>query len=154
MCVNKKLPITPACPAADYVPTASTRRQTGTTVSSVAISPSSRHHHNHRSRRRSRRARSLRARRRNIAPSSDEDQRGGATGRDGWTEKGLDERKGSDEAADIKGGLPPPRWRTEKRKRGCKLSIFLILSISCNFASSFIRFFFLAKGEIRERRSY
>lgn len=123
MCVGKKLPITPSCSAADYAPASSTqpRRLTGNTVSTVAVSPPpSRHPHNHRSRRRSRRARSLRVRRRNIAPSSDGDQRRGAIGRDGWAEKGLDERKGSDEAADIKEGVPPPWWRTENRKRGCK----------------------------------
>lgn len=158
MCVSKILPVTPACTADDYAPASSTqpRRQTGTTVSSVAISPPSRHHHNHRSHRRSRRARSLRARRRNIAPSSDEDRRGGAKGRDGWIEKGLDERKGSDEAADIKKGLPSPWWRTENRKKGCKLSFFLITSISCNLAPLLFNFAFLPERgdtELRERRS-
>lgn len=143
MHVGKKLPITPSCPAADYAPSSSTqpRRQTGHTFSTVAISPpASRHHHNHRSRRRSRRARSLRVRRRNIALSSDEDQRGGAIGRDGGAEKGLDERKGSDEAADVKEGVPPPWWWTENRKRGCKLPFFLIILISCNRSSLFFAF--------------
>lgn len=155
MCVGKKLPISPSCPAADFAPSSSTqpRRQTGNTVSTVAISPPpSRHHHNHCSRRRSRRARSLRVRRRNIAPSSDEDQRGAPIGRDGWAEKGLDERKGSDEAADIKEGVPPPWWRTENRKRGCKLSFFLIISISCNPASLLFAFF-ASKQSGEERNS-
>lgn len=146
MCGSKKLPITPAFPAADYAPAASTqpRRQTGTIVSTVAISsPPSRHLHNRRSRRRSRRHRSLHARRRHIAPSSDEAQRGEAKGRDGWTEKGLDERKGSDEAADIKEGVPPA---TENRKRGCKSSFFLIISISCNLAPFHSLFFFFFLG--------
>lgn len=155
MCVGKKLPITPSSPAADYTPASSTqsRRRTGNTISTVAISPP-RNHHNHRSRRRSRRARSLRARRRNIAPSSDEDQRGGAKGKDGWAEKSLDERKGSDEAADIKEGVPPPWWRTENRKRGCKLSFFLIISISCNLAPLLFAFPSCWEGAVlRERRS-
>lgn len=143
MYVGKRLPITPSCPAADYAPSSSIqpRRQTGNTVSTSAISPpASRHHHNHRSRRRSRRARSLRVRRRNIAPSSDEDQRGGTIRRDGGAEKGLDQRKGSDEAADIKKGVPPPWWRTENRKRGCKLPFFLLYPFLA-IVLPYVRFF-------------
>lgn len=157
MCVGKKLPITPSCSAADYAPASSTqpRRQTGNTVSTVAIPPPSRQHQKHRSRRRSRRARSLRVRRRNISPSSDEDQRGGAIGRDGWAEKGLDERKGSDEAADIKEGVPPPWWRTENRKRGCKLSFFLIISIPSNPASLLFPIFASKQsGNVRRERMF
>lgn len=154
MCVSRKLSPTPASPPGDYAPppaSSSTQRlrRTGTTSSTFAISPPplpsalpppsppppTRHHHNHRSRRRSRRAKSLRARRRNIAPSSaDEDQRRGwttSTGRrDGWTEKGLDERKGSDEAADTAQGVPPPWWRTGDRKRHCKIDFLSLLYIS------------------------
>lgn len=135
MYVGNKLPITPSCPAADYVPSSSTqlRRQTGNTVSTVAISPPASRHHNHRSRRRSRRVRSLRVRRRNIALSSDKDQREVA-------------EKGSHEAADVKEGVAPPWWRTENWKRGCKLPFFLFISIPCNRASLLFEFFASNQG--------
>lgn len=139
MCVSRKLSPNPASPPADYTPppappSTQRLRRIGTTSSTVAISPPpSRHHHNHRSRRRSRRAKARRTRRRNIAPSSaDEDQTRGPTTtsgkRDGWTEKGLDERKGSDEAAGTAQRVPPTWWRTGNRKRHCKfdfLSFFI-----------------------------
>lgn len=154
MCVSKNIPTTPASPADDYAsppPASSTqpRRQTGTTTSTIAIPPphSFRYHQNHRSRRRSRRAKSLRARRRNFAPSSaDDDQRRGTTTtgkRDGWIEKGVDEQKGSDEAADTTQGVPPPWWRTDNRKRGCKFDFLSLLhiSISCRPPLAFCDFF-------------